>query len=109
MSERREAEFLALVEHGERLTTRKGVDISFVERRAGVWEDDGPSTHATVVSLHELRTSWARILDHPSADWVVALLDRLDAGADPAVLTREAVATYTARHGSAPETRMWWL
>lgn len=108
MGERRQAEFLALVEHGKRLA-RTGVDISFTERRAGVWEDDGPSTHAAVVTLRELRTSWAGHLTHPDTEWVVALLDRLEAGADPAALTRTAVAEYTARYGDAPETRMWWL
>lgn len=104
----RDAEFLELVEHGERFYSRKGVDISFVERRAAIWGDDGPTTHAAMLTIRELRER-PQFLDHPSAAWVVPLLDRLDAGGSPEALTREAIAEYTARHGEPPRTRIWTI
>jgi hypothetical protein len=55
VSERRQAEVLAIAENGQRFPTHTGVDISFVGRHAGVRQDDGPSTHAPVVTL---RASW---------------------------------------------------
>jgi hypothetical protein len=55
VSERRQAEVLAIAENGQCFPTHTGADISFVGRHAGVRQDDGPSTHTAVVSLRASR------------------------------------------------------
>lgn len=106
MHEKRE--FLSLIEHGEYFYTRKGIDISFDLGRAGVWEDDGPSTHATVIPVEDLDDpAWSKHMDDPDARWLRPLLARLRQGEDPERLRREAIQDYTAAHGTAPAVRMW--
>jgi hypothetical protein len=102
-----EVEFLALIEHGRRFFTRKGVEFAFGERLAGVWEDDGPSSHAAVVSLEDLEREFPKHLDGPDAGWVRGLVFRALAGDDPARLREEAIAEYTSRHGRAPRAQKW--
>lgn len=101
------AEFLSLVEHGERFYSRKGIDVAFAERVAQVWEDDGPSSHGAQVSARELLTSWPGHVEHPDAAWLLPLLRRWEAGDDPGELREEAVAAYVDRHGVEPRSFLW--
>lgn len=103
----RRVEFLALVEFGERFYTRKGVQVSFADRRAAVWVEDGPSTHAAVVSLAELRDQFAQHLDDPSCEWLLPILDALAAGGDADLLRSQAIAGYRERYGAEPEQVFW--
>lgn len=96
-------EFLALVEDGTRFYTRKGADISFEAAKAWIWEDDGPSTHASIIHVAELMDpSRESFLAGPDATWLRPLLERLLAGEDPAQLRSTAIAEYHARHGEPP-------
>jgi hypothetical protein len=101
----RTAEFLALVEFGERFSTRRGVDVSFPAGVAGIWEDDGPSAHGALVPLGELRIAHAAFLADDSASWLVPFLDEWEAGADAEDVRDRAAAAYEARHGRPPARR----
>lgn len=96
-------EFLALVEHGTRFYTRKGVLISFEAAKAWIWEDDGPSTHASIIDVAELMDpSRGAFLAGPDETWLRPLLARLLVGEDPARLRSTAIVEYRARHGEPP-------
>lgn len=103
----RSVDFLTLIEHGQRGTTLKAVDISFEERLAGVSEDDGPSVLGAVVTLANLRSKFGTHLADPSTQWLLPILDRLEAGEHAIALKDQAIAEYKARHGDAPGTRPW--
>lgn len=101
-----EVEFLALLLYGKRWQ-RKGIQVAFSERIAAVWEEDGPSSHASVVSLDSLLVNFSKHLDGPDATWMRPIINRLRVGDDPDELRKEAVAAYRKAHLADPEKVTW--
>ncbi|MGO3147856.1 MAG: hypothetical protein ACTIJ6_09275 [Leucobacter sp.] len=104
-----EVEFLALHEHGERFTGRRGIEVAFPERLVAIWADDGPSTLGGVMTLERFFVEAAEYLGEPDDEWLRPLLHRLRIGDNPTLLRDEAIAAYRSVHGADPQIKHWKL
>ncbi|NLA66359.1 MAG: hypothetical protein GX862_10695 [Leucobacter sp.] len=98
--------FLALHLHGQRLA-RKAVEVAFAERLIAVWQDDGPTSHAAIVSIDRFFEVFSSFLVEPDEVWLRPLLLRLQAGDEPIALQTAAIAAYRMTHGVEPEVKAW--